>query len=179
MNRFVVFLAFAGVASAQSLSPTAFRALGKACIPQSDRNIVTSIVRVESGFHPYALSVNYPESVAHKYGFASGRIYLKDQPRSANEAVAWAKDLAQSGLSVSVGLLQVNAQYWSGPISELLDPCQNLKTGWQVFSEKYYAALKTTNDPGRALRMALSAYNTGSTTLGMANGYVSRVLLAH
>jgi type IV secretion system protein VirB1 len=167
----------AAIVRSQTLSPTAFRAIGKACIPQSDRRLVTSIVRTESAFNPYALSINYPATLARRAGFPSGRLFLRRQPRSAKEAAHWATELNRQGMTVSVGLMQVNAEQGYYAITALLDPCENLRIGWSLFTAKYDRAKLRAQNGSQAMRMALSDYNSGSPVSEETNGYVGKVLL--
>jgi type IV secretion system protein VirB1 len=160
---------------AQTLTPAQFHELGKACIPDSDPLTITALVRTESNFHPYALSLNYPEKLAKRFGYASGRVYLKHQPRTEEEALRWAHELLGKGATLSVGLMQVNTQS-RYPIAMLLRPCQNLRIGWEIFQQKYGQAATIAGPGQKALRMAISSYNAGSITLGFQNGYVRTVL---
>jgi type IV secretion system protein VirB1 len=172
----LLFAIGAGAAYCETLSPAAFGALGKTCIPGSDRIVVTSIVRTESAFNPNALSLNYPETLARRAGLPPGRVFLKTQPRTAAQAMLWAADLLRRGMTVSVGLMQINAEQGYS-IQRLLDPCENLRAGWSLFSQKYAKSLQRAHDPNRAMRMALSDYNSGSVVVGEENGYVGKVLL--
>ena len=171
----IAFVALAVSSVAQTLSQSEFRALGKSCVPDSDRILVTAVVRTESAFNAFALSLNYPETLAHKAGLPPGRLYLKRQPKSAAEAERWVRELTSEGVSVSVGLMQVNAE--SGyPIRELLNPCSNLRIGWGILRRDYERAVAVVGPGRRALRMAISAYNTGSVSAGVSNGYLRAVL---
>jgi type IV secretion system protein VirB1 len=60
----------------------------------------------------------------------------------------------------------------------LLDPCINLKAGWQILEDAYRIEVATYGPGQMALQHALSRYNTGSTARGFDNGYVQRVLAA-
>jgi type IV secretion system protein VirB1 len=101
---------------------------------------------------------------------------LKTQPHSTQEALRWATELKKQGMTLSVGLMQVNAEQGFS-IQKLLDPCENLRTGWKLFTEKYAKALRRVRQPENAIRVALSDYNTGSPTAGQRNGYAARVLI--
>jgi type IV secretion system protein VirB1 len=174
--RLALLLVCSGAIYGQRLAPAEFRALGKACIPQSDRLIVTAIVRTESAFNPWALSLNYPKTLARKAGLPPGRVYLAHQPRSRSEAIRWAKQLLTQRMTLSVGLMQVNVEQ-GYTVERLLDPCENLRIGWRLLIEKYGRAMERTKNPDQSIRMALSDYNTGSQLAGQQNGYAGRVLL--
>jgi type IV secretion system protein VirB1 len=160
---------------AQQLTPQQFRALGRTCLPESDRRTVTALVRTESNFNPYALSLNRPESLAQRAGWPPGRLYLKRQPHTTAEARRWAEELEQQGMTLSVGLMQVNREHGES-LTALLDPCRNLQIGWRVFAAAYAQAAQQLGAGQPALRRAISLYNSGSPRTGFRNGYVSRVL---
>jgi type IV secretion system protein VirB1 len=160
---------------AQKLSGLQFGELGRNCIAETDRPLVTAIVQTESAFSPYALSLNYPERLARKLGYPAGRVYLKNQPRTAEEARRWVEELETQGATLSVGLMQVNLE--SGySLDQLLDPCLNLRAGWTLFLQDYARAVGRIGLGQTALLMAISAYNTGSLSRGYQNGYVQSVL---
>lgn len=173
----IASLLFAGAAGGQTLSGPQFRELGRACIPDSPRWLVERIVLVESAFHPYALSINYPEAEARRLGLPAGKVFLAKQPTSAEEASRWARELLAQGYTLSIWLMQVSIEGKSTKwVDKLLDPCTNLQAGWSIFVDKFNAAKLHTRDDNEALRMAISAYNTGSLFAGFGNGYVGKVL---
>jgi len=61
-------------------------------------------------------------------------------------------------------------------LESLLDPCTNLRAGWQIFEDAYRIEVVTYGPGQTALQHALSRYNTGDTARGFDNGYVQRVL---
>ena len=139
-----------------------------ACAPQVAPSTMAAIVRVESGGKPYAINVN-------------GDRKLTRQPRSAEEATAWADWLVARGYSVDMGLAQIN----SGNLNrlgltpqQLFDPCTNLRAGAKILTENYLGATRQYGGGQDALRAALSAYNTGNYRAGLANGYVAKVTAA-
>ena len=139
-----------------------------ACAPQVSPSTMTAIVRVESGGKPFALNVN-------------GTQKLTRQPRTADEASAWANWLVNRGYSVDMGLAQIN----SGNLNrlgltpqQLFDPCTNLRAGAKILTENYLGATRQYGAGQTALKAALSAYNTGNYRAGLANGYVAKVTAA-
>lgn len=129
---------------------------------------MTAIVRVESGGKPWVINVN-------------GTQKLTRQPRSVEEATAWANWLVARGYSVDMGLAQIN----SGNLSrlglapaQLFDPCTNLRAGAKILTENYVGAARQYGSGQAALEAALSAYNTGNYRAGLANGYVAKVTAA-
>jgi type IV secretion system protein VirB1 len=57
----------------------------------------------------------------------------------------------------------------------MLDGCNNLRASAVVLTGCYERASKTMGEGQKALRHALSCYNTGSPTKGIENGYVAKV----
>jgi len=60
----------------------------------------------------------------------------------------------------------------------LLDPCFNLRAGWQILDSAYQLEIKTYGPGQEALQHAISRYNTGDTQRGIDNGYLARVIAA-
>src|SRR3546814_10211896 len=56
----------------------------------------------------------------------------------------------------------------------VFDPCTNIAAAGAVLSGNYHS-VRAGLHPQRALRIALSMYNTGSQSRGFSNGYVGRV----
>ena len=83
-------------------------ALLKNCASHAALNTMLAIATTESGFHPYAISINSPQILAGKLGIAKHAIDLARQPKSKLEAILWMRWLLQHRISVSVGLLQVS-----------------------------------------------------------------------
>lgn len=179
MKLAVLFLLGSAIAMAQS-RPAVAKMAGT-CLAGVDLVTVLSITEVESHYQPWALNVNYPEHLARQWGYASGLITLGRQPHSYSEAVNWINWFAEHGVTLSVGLMQVNtvdAGKLGISAEQLLDPCTNLKTGWRVLEKHYRRAERRYGAGQRALRAAISAYNSGSFTAGFESGYVRKVLLA-
>lgn len=161
---------------AQALTVPQFQRIAHACVADADLTDLTAIVKTESSFRPNAISINRPETVARSLGYSSGRIFLWKQPKGKAESARWARELMKQGMTLSVGLMQVNAEESHYTVEQLLDPCTNLRVGWRLFVQKYNQAAKRIGPGQAALRLALSAYNSGSFTEGFANGYVSASL---
>ena len=97
--------------------------------------------------------------------------------RNEAEAIATAKTYVARGHSVDMGLGQINSKNmrWLGLTWEtVFKPCVNLEAAGSVLLSNY-RSVKEGRTPQRALRVALSMYNTGSTTRGFRNGYVARI----
>lgn len=124
-----------------------------------------AIIRVESGFNPFAI------------GVVGGR--LQWQPRSAGEALATTRELRRRGVDFSVGLAQINQRNFARlGLSDwvALDPCANLRAAAQILRECYERATRAPKAPAIPLEMALSCYYSGNFTTGFSHGYVQRVM---
>lgn len=151
----------------------------RSCAPHAALNTMLAVAKTESGFHPYAISVNSPQRIAGRFGLTSQAIELQRQPNSKLEAVLWMRWLLQHRISVSVGLLQVStdnaARFHLNP-ERLFDPCTNIAVGANLLAEAYAAQkMAAPNDPD-ALLNALSIYNSGTANFGFYDGYVDRIL---
>jgi len=151
-----------------------FIALAQECAPTVAHQTMAAVVRVESGFNPYAI------------GVVGGR--LERQPKTLPEAVATAEALESAGWNFSLGYAQVNRYNLSRfglTVRDAFDPCANLRAGSQILRECYSRAkaqpATASTDEQATLRAALSCYYSGNFTRGFlpeASGtsYVQRVL---
>ena len=184
---FVGLMSFgAGTSFAQSrpansntkISLTSFQKLAQSCAANVPISTLEAIARTESALYPYALSINRPRQLALRQGWNRGTITLERQPASLEEGVAWTRWLLARGITVSIGLLQVNSEHASVlhvTPEQLFDPCTNLRSGAALLSATYAATARIHGDGFAALDSALSYYNTGSPTAGFTNGYVQQV----
>lgn len=148
-----------------ALDLTAVLALVAACAPDVAPQTLASIARVESGFRPLAIGVN-------------GRPPRALHPKSKSDAIKTARDLIAAGGNLDLGLAQINVRNlaWLGlSVEAAFEPCANLAASAKVLKAGYRRATLGEADPQRALRQALSLYNTGDTTRGVRNGYVAKV----
>jgi type IV secretion system protein VirB1 len=176
MALWLALVAIPPVCPAQRLSFSQFQQLARACIPEAERTDLTAMARTESNFFPWALSLNRPVAAARRHGYQSGRLLLRRQSQTKEEAVRWAHELRVSGYTVSVGLLQVNTEGASVSFEKLLDPCTNLQQGWRIFLAAYQQQVQRFGPGQAALLAALGAYNAGTARKGLTNGYVSLIL---
>ena len=124
-----------------------------------------AIVRTESTFKPWSIGVN-------------GGARLKKQPATKEEAISTARDLISRGYNIDMGLGQINSanlQKLGLSVENVFDPCTNLAAAGTILHGNYLNARQNGQSQGLALRSAISAYNTGSFTCGISNGYVQRV----
>lgn len=136
------------------------------CAPAVHPETITAIVRTESGGNPLLLHVN-------------GGAQPSPAPQTKEEVLSLAGRLISEGKSVDLGLMQINSNNleWLGlSIEDTLDPCKNLAAGARILQENYQRAMKKFDREQPALHAALSAYNTGSQTAGLKNGYVQKVM---
>jgi type IV secretion system protein VirB1 len=160
------------------MSVTSFQALAQSCAASVPESTLEAIARTESALYPYALSINRPHQLARRQGWSRGTISLERQPASREEAIAWTKWLLTQGITVSIGLLQVNSEHallLNLAPEDLFDPCTNLRLGAAVLSVTYTDTARIQGEGFSALDSALSYYNTGSPTAGLTNGYVHQV----
>jgi type IV secretion system protein VirB1 len=138
--------------------------LASQCAPNVAPQTVAAIVRTESRGNPFALNVNGARQPA---------------PQSnAADAAATARRYLAAGYSVDLGLGQINSRNmrklgltWK----TVFDPCTNIAALGQILSQNYQAVAGGRH-PQTALRLAISLYNTGSTSRGFRNGYVAKVV---
>lgn len=160
------------------LTALEFASLSYACAPTVPNDTLAAISRTESAFHPFALSINYPQTSARRAGFANGSMLLARQPRTLTEAMSWASWFQRHGYTVSVGLMQINTQtatLYGVSLRQLFDPCLNVKAGAKIITDYYHHTHRNGSSTSEALLNAISAYNSGNTNTGYENGYVTGV----
>lgn len=145
---------------AAPLPSAEFARLARACVPQATLETLHALAAVESAFNASALSINYPARASRRLGLGVGTLQLGRQPQSAQEALGWIQQIGPHGITVSVGLLQVNTedgQRLGVEPQDLLDPCTNLRIGWRLFLAHYQRAAQVMGPGQWALRAAISA----------------------
>jgi type IV secretion system protein VirB1 len=151
----------------------------KSCAPRAATNTMLAVATTESAYHPYAISLNSPVTLAKRFGRPNQTIQLQRQPESRDEALLWMRWLLQHNVTVSIGLLQVNSdnavRFHIAP-EDLLDPCTNIAVGSQLLAEAFASQKQFNPNDQAALLRALSVYNSGTASLGFYNGYVAQVL---
>jgi len=154
-------------------------ALRSHCLPAAPLNTLRAIIEVESSGNPNAMQIDIPKSLIKRWRFPEGTLRLKRQPTSQHEAVEWLAYLRRYNVFVDLGLMQVStaeAQRRGLPAEALLEPCTNLRTGWQILEDDYRLETKVYGPGQKALQHAISRYNTGDAQRGIDNGYLGRVL---
>jgi len=156
-------------------------ALGSRCIPAAPASTLDAIIGAESSGNPNAMQIDFPKSLLRRWHLPNGTLRLRRQPSSQREALDWLAYLQRFGIFVDLGLMQVStadAQRRGLPAESLLEPCTNLRVGWEILEEDYRIEMKTYGPGQDALRHAISRYNTGDSNRGIDNGYLARVLAA-
>lgn len=160
------------------LSEAEFVSIAGRCAPGAPPDTLLAIARTESGLHPNAISINRPRSSAKYAGYRDAEIILSRQPQNKMEATRWVRWLAAHHLTVSIGLMQVNAETasrFSVSAEQLFDPCINLRVGAAILIAAYSDLARDMGEGFAALDAALSLYNTGDSEAGFRNGYVANV----
>ncbi|QNM95521.1 lytic transglycosylase domain-containing protein [Chitinimonas koreensis] len=150
----------------ESLTVAALITLGQACAPSIESATLVRQVTHESGRYVYRIGIND----------RSWR--LPRQPRSLAAAVATARRLDARGFSFDAGLGQLNnhtVRRMGLSWEQVFTPCDNLRAAERHLLQDYRRALRQYGNHDRAVLGAFSAYNTGSLTRGLSNGYVAKV----
>jgi type IV secretion system protein VirB1 len=174
----ICLLCFAVNLPAQRLD---IAALQSRCLPAVPLTTLSAIIRVESGSNPNAMQIDFPRALLKQWHLPEGTLRLKRQPATQREALEWLDYFERHGIFVDLGLMQVStaeAQRRGLPVESLLDPCFNLRVGWQILDSAYQLEIKTYGPGQEALQHAISRYNTGDTQRGIDNGYLARVIAA-
>src|SRR6201994_1277017 len=155
--------------------------LESTCLPTAPLATLRAVIQVESNGNPNAMQVDFPKVLLQRWKLPEGTIRLKRQPTNQREALDWLGYFQSYDSFVGVGLMQVStAEAKRRGISpeSLLEPCTNLRVGWQILEDDYRIE-RGIRGPGQdALRHAISRYNTGDAEQGFTNGYLDRVLKA-
>ena len=125
---------------------------------------VKRIIEVESGCNEAALHVNGTTTDI--------------KPKSRQEAAKIARRQIEQGANVDLGLMQINSsnlRRYGLSVEDAFEPCRNIWVGSQILKDHYRRARKIMGPGRRALKAALSAYNTGNFYTGATNGYLDRI----
>jgi type IV secretion system protein VirB1 len=174
----VCLLCFARNVSSQRLD---IAALQSRCLPTVPLTTLNAIILVESGGNPNAMRIDFPRTLLKQWHLPEGTLRLKRQPITEREALEWLEYFERRNISVDLGLMQVStaeAHRRGLPPESLLDPCFNLRAGWQILDSAYQLETKTYGPGQEALQHAISRYNTGDTQRGIDNGYLTLVMAA-
>ena len=148
-----------------TLSAAAILGLAAQCAPDVAPETIAAIVQTESQGYELAINVN-----------GLGRKVA--QPTTLAQAIQVSRAYVAKGYSVDLGLGQINSRNMKAlglTWQTVFDPCTNIAAAGAVLAGNYRQVSRGLH-PQRALRIALSMYNTGSQSRGFANGYVGRVV---
>ena len=140
-------------------------ALAQQCAPTVAIETIAAVVSHESKTNPFAIGIN-------------GGARISRQPVNQQEAIETAKKLLGMGLSIDLGLAQINIVNLSRlglTVEQVFEPCTNLRAAQTVLRACYDPAARRHGHGQVALQAALSCYNTGSYSRGLSNGYVASV----
>ena len=139
--------------------------LAAQCAPGVAPETIAAIVQTESRGFELAIGVN-------------GLARQPARAASVAQAVQTARYYVGKGYSVDLGLGQINSRNMKAlglTWDNVFDPCTNIAAAGAVLSGNYHS-VRAGLHPQRALRIALSMYNTGSQSRGFSNGYVGKVV---
>lgn len=147
------------------LPPAVVMGLAAQCAPNVAPATIAAIVQTESQGNELAINVN---GLGHKVA----------QPANVAEAIKVARFYIAKGYSVDLGLGQINSRNMKRlglTWDTVFEPCTNIAAAGAVLSGNYHS-VRAGLHPQRALRIAISMYNTGSQSRGFTNGYVGKVV---
>jgi hypothetical protein len=179
---FSAFVCSSSYVTAQAnnrLPMATFNELAARCAPSAALDTLQAVALTESALHPFALSLNYPATVAAYNGLNNQEVYLSRQPETVDEAIHWTRWFHSHGYTVSVGLMQINSENaarYGVTVRQLFDPCTNVAIGAQMLGEIYSTTQHSTKPDVNSLMSTFSAYNSGSFTTGLKNGYAAKVM---
>lgn len=175
----VMLSCLGGLALAQS-GPIAgvdpeFAALIERCAPTVHPETMAAVISAESRGHQFAIADAGPVKLPWSQRKAMVRSFYFG---TVTEAVAKAKELIASGHTVSLGFTQINDRNLPKlglSLSDVFDQCTNVRAGGSILTEFYIRAVKVFGPGPRALRAAISGYNSGDWMRGEKDGYVDLV----
>lgn len=161
----VALVAWSLSAAADSATGHSLVSLVRRCAPNVAPSTMLALINYESRGQSLAIGVSgdNPKSL---------------HPKTIKAAAALASKLIEAGHSIDMGLTQINSanlDWLNLTTATVFDPCKNIAAGAQVLTDNYNRLRPHYNSDQAALTAALSMYNTGSATQGVANGYVSGV----
>src|ERR1700755_1925362 len=151
------------------------------CLPTAPLSTLRAVIQVESHGNPNAMQIDFPKGLLKRWRLPEGTLRLKRQPTNEREALDWLAYFQSYDIFVDLGLMQVStAEAKRRGISpeSLLEPCTNLRVGWQILEDAYQIEKKTYGAGQEALQHAISRYTTEDPRQGITNGYLARVFAA-
>lgn len=145
------------------------------CAPSVHPETMRAVLNTESRGNVLAVADAGP--VALPWSQRKGMV-RSHYPADKATAIRLVKDLLARGHTVSLGLAQINDRNLARigiPVESIFEPCANVSAGASILTSFYADAVKSYGPGARALRAALSGYNSGSFVRGEQDGYVDLV----
>jgi type IV secretion system protein VirB1 len=141
------------------------------CAPGVAPTTMRALIQHESGnkLHAIGSLVRSP---------SGARMHIVQPPRDMAEAKSWARWLLLHGYNFDVGVAQINSVHFERfglTVDSMFDGCKNISAGATILQECFSRAYAKDANEQRALRHALSCYNSGNFVTGFKNGYVKTV----
>lgn len=163
-----------------------FSALLHQCTPANVAiDTMHRIVSVESARRPHAIGFRL---IRRTRSTVDGKVVLRKQiaslsgqPKTLDEAVAWAHYLRAQGYDFDAGIAQIHSTNFARyglTIEAAFDPCRSIAVSGQILTECYTRALQRFRSPVPALKAAISCYQSGDFETGFGTGYVQKVIAA-
>lgn len=146
------------------------------CAPNVHPETMAAVISAESAGQQFALADAGPKHLPWSQRKTMVRSFYFPTLEAAAET---ARNLIAAGHTVSIGAAQINDRNLPRlglTIEKTFDLCTNLRAGDQILSECYTRASKQYGAGGKALRAALSCYNSGDFVRGDKDGYVDLVI---
>ena len=141
------------------------------CAPGVAAPTMHAIVSQESAAKPHAIGFRV-------WGPNDTRLQLTTPPKNLAEAKSWAQWLLDNGYRFDAGVTQVHSIHFARfglTVDSMFDACSNIRAGATILQECYTRAYATDPHEQRALRRALSCYQSGNFVTGFKTGYVQQV----
>lgn len=145
------------------------------CAPTVHPETMAAVISAESRGHQYAIADAGPVKLPWAQRKHLVRSYYMG---SLDAAVAKTTELIANGHTASLGLAQVNDRNLKKlglSVRDVFEPCTNLAAGGKILTDFYQKAEQKFGPGARALRAAISAYNSGDWLRGENEGYVGLV----
>lgn len=164
MAALVLAMLWTGAAPAEPAFPIEeFAQLAQRCAPDVSPQTLAALAETESSFARLAIHDNTTGTTL--------------APVTDDEAIGAASRAIAAGHSLDLGLMQINSANLGRlglTVEEAFEACRSIAAGAHVLRDAY-AGGESHAEQQRALRVALSRYNTGDAQRGFANGYVGQV----
>jgi type IV secretion system protein VirB1 len=141
------------------------------CAPGVAAPTMHAIVSQESAAKPHAIGFRV-------WGPDGARLQLTSTPKTLHESKSWARWLLDNGYRFDAGVTQVHSIHFARfglTVDSMFDACSNIRAGAAILQECYTRAYAADPHEQRALRRALSCYQSGNFVTGFRTGYVQQV----